>query len=44
MIMHGYKMELENEDLEKRAKLEEDKQEFQSKLPKQDMPLVRGRR
>jgi len=44
MIMHGYKMEMENEDMEKRAKLEEDKRDFQSSLPKQDMPYVRGRR
>ena len=44
MIMHGYKMEIENEDMEKRAKLEEDKRDFQNSLPKQDMPHVRGGR
>ena len=37
-------MELENEDMEKRAKLEGDKQEFANKLPKQDMPYQRGKR
>jgi len=44
MIMYGYQMDLDNEEIEKKGRLAEDKQNFARSLPQQSMPIIRGKR